>query len=804
MSLEWDYFGENPTYQSTMPNLIHTPPKVSDESGTKLVNWKLIVEDREEVVQVNEDQHKYLSLPTTTTEQQAEFLRRIFDAQQETAAALEAAEAEAVAAAATSTVNPDDLRTPTRSPAPSEKSQDTIEEIIHRTKLMEESLRNNNTDVEKLHGHNGAGKNDGETNQEGAGETACKDRHHEFETRAKTFLAALAKKFIKACGTLHLQMNKEKFVDDITVQYGDELLKEVETLYQQVEDTREYCLAPLTVEERLYYGDYMQQKFEMLVTCQRMHRKYFEQQLEDKKLRNQQQQVHPPHSQVQPPYYGSFLSQPLPGVPIAPNIITTTAANNMPNMITSTPYHQHSMPPPGPHSDPMFGQHQQQPHGQHYGQHQQNPPPGAHSDPMFGQSQGQHHGQQYSQPGPQQNPPPGFNNNPPPGFNVNPPPGFNTKPPPGFNVYEDRDQESRIPTPTAPSHKVQHHTRYKLNEELSLVETWDGSKPRAYMAFRAQWTNFVDKMVKSQRSNLDLYYALLKVLGGPAKDLVHTKYPNDQSYTQAIKKLDNLFYNPTNLVRDMVQNLLKGVKMVDTYDSLLSGMTKLWDAWTDLNQADLTKDQLKGLLFIAATEKHLSEESWKCWLVTQNDPKFVQNPMDAFEISAFLGAINTAMLNAQKRKNAIGSNSESSSKTDKPGKKFSTMYGSYSNAVGNSGPGNNQPNTKIQQQARGPNNTCVFCGQSPHKYQLNCPKLREMTANQIYKTMTNFRIECQMCLGLKHRTRDCPAIQEGFLKKCSVKEDNVECGRYHCRALHKPKRANDESTTQAEPKPKQE
>ena len=332
------------------------------------------------------------------------------------------------------------------------------------------------------------------------------------------------------------------------------------------------------------------------------------------------------------------------------------------------------------------------------------------------------------------------------------------------------------------------------------------------MGFRAQWSNFLEKMKKEGRSNLDIYYALLKVLDGSAKDFVQTKYPHDGSYDQAIKKLDNMFYNPANLIRDMVQNLLKGQKMVDTYESLIGGITKLWDAWQDLDQADLTKEQLKGLLFVAATEKNLSEESWKVWIDTQNDPKYRQNPMAAFEISAYMGAMNTAMLNAQKRHNAIGQSpkTQNPTKTNKPGaggRKQSTIFGSYSNTMANqtqSGSENNQSKTKVQQQARGSNNTCVICGKNPHKYQLNCPKLREMTPNQIYKIMTDSGIECQMCLGLGHRTRECPAVQEGFLKKCSVKEDNAECGRYHCRFLHKFKRANEESKETAQPKSKQE
>ena len=162
--------------------------------------------------------------------------------------------------------------------------------------------------------------------------------------------------------------------------------------------------------------------------------------------------------------------------------------------------------------------------------------------------------------------------------------------------------------------------------------------------------------------------------------------------------------------------------------------------------------------------------------------------MEAFEISAYLGSINKAMLNAQKRKNALGSRESNPKPQAKPGHKQSTLFGSYSNTVQS----NTQSKAKVQQQARGSNNTCITCGKNPHKYQLNCPKLREMNANQIYKIMTNSGIECQMCLGLGHRTNNCPATKEGLLKKCNIKEDGQECQRYHCRYLHKYKKTTEE------------
>ena len=794
-SLEWDSFYEEPTYKPKMP-VTHTPLKAPAESEA-MYDWPIIINGEQTIVRVNHNQKQYLSLTTTTEEQRNEFLKRVW----------EAAEA---AATITATEKPEDLP----SPASSKGSTDTVAEIANRSKFIETSLRNN-PDVKNLfEENNNECKNDEQLDEDG-GKISCQDRHHIFEQRTKTHLAAPAKKFVRAVNALKYQLNRANFADEISQQFGDDLLQDVKQKFGKVEEAREYCLEVLEEQERLQYDYYLQNKFEDVCECERIHRNYFEKMVEDKVARNQQQMSQPPTSQVQPPHLGSFLAQPPPGAHIAPNIITTTAANILPNMMTSTPFHQNAIPLLGPIFDPMFGQnqqHQDHAHGQNYNQYQQSPPPGAHSNPTFGQHQGQNYGQSgpqqnygqsgpqqnYGQSGPQQNVPPGFNN-------VNPPPGFETNAPPGFNIYEDQGQgESRIPTPSAPSvMETRHHTRFKLQEELSLVEKWDASEPRKYMAFRAQWTNFYNKMKSEQRSNLDLYYALMKVLDGAARDFVYTKYPSDQSYAQAIAKLDEHFYNPTNLLRDMVQNLLKGQKMSDSYDSLLSGITKLNDAWHDLNQADLTKDQLKGLLFIAATEKNLSNESWRCWLEEQNNPKYQQNPMAAFEIATYLGAIKRAMLNAQKRKNIIGgpqdTNSENPPKAGRQGKRQSTLYGAYSNSVGNQKLGSNPPKAMTQQQAHGPNNTCVFCGEkNTHKYQLYCPKIRDLTPKNIYNIMQKTGIECQMCLGLGHRTKQCPPMLEGFLKPCSVKENNMECGRYHCRALHK--RAAEESKESAPPK----
>ena len=652
----------------------HSPAEKKATEPAATFEWKTLIEGQEIIVTVNENQNQYLNLPETTPNDKVEFLKRIWEEQQKNAR-----EAEATAA------NQQDKQTPPGSPTPTEQS---LEIIKSRNEESKSETQKEENDADKAQEDN---------------EKACGDRHHLFEQRTKTDLAPIGKKFIKVCSALMLQLDRSKYPDEVSRQFGDDLLNDCRAVYEKLEEVREFCLEPLRKYERTQYSQYLIDKFNLLQTCERIHRSYFERQEENKQRRQEESQ------QTQQP----------------------------PQM--STPFHQ---PPP-----------------------QFIPPQG--------------------QPGPQYAPPPGQS-----GAQFVPPQtNFSHQhqqqnPPPGFHIYEE---DSRVPTPSV----INYHTRFKLKEELSLVEKFDATQPRAYMAFRAQWTNFHNKMEMEHRSSLDLYYALLQVLGGSAKDLVQTKYPSEQSYAQAIKKLDNLFFNPANLLRDMVQNLFKGVKMVDNYESLLSGLNNLWDAWNDLDQADLTKEQLKGLLFIAATEKNLSEESWKCWLETQNLPKFKQNPMAAFEISAYMGAINTAMLNAQKRQNAIGTKERHPNtppKTNKSNKKQSTIYGTY-NIQG-------QSKDKSQQQARGPNDSCYFCGEAPHRYQLSCPKLKTMSPAQIYAAMTSAGIECQMCLGLGHRTRACPPVQEGLLKKCNIKDaQGVECQRYHCRVLHKKKPDETKATT---------
>ena len=330
------------------------------------------------------------------------------------------------------------------------------------------------------------------------------------------------------------------------------------------------------------------------------------------------------------------------------------------------------------------------------------------------------------------------------------------------------------------NHSSERLPYFKMNDELALVQDFDASKPRSYMAFRAQWQNFELKMTKANRSELDLYYNLLKVVKGSAKNLIQSDYPNQNSYRDAIHLLDKMFFEPTNLLRDMIKKLGRVHKMTDSYDSLLQGTISLRQAWNDLNQANLNVEQLKGLLFIATTEKQLSEGSWKIWLDVQNDPRNIDNPNFSFDINHYMHAINQAMSNSQKRENAVGK----SINTENKFKPKSTLYGSYS-----TNPVDKETNSvdKKQYTQAHVNGMCVFgCGLAQHKFQLYCPKLRTLKPEQIESIMKKHFINCYLCLGTKHGTKFCESFKIGRLKRCSIIEQNREkCNRMHCRFLHR-------------------
>ena len=353
---------------------------------------------------------------------------------------------------------------------------------------------------------------------------------------------------------------------------------------------------------------------------------------------------------------------------------------------------------------------------------------------------------------------------------------------------EEVRQESRSIMNRNPFQYMRNSPIFKVREELANVKKFDASEPRKYMAFRAQWQNYEIKANQAKRSEIDKYYDLINVLEGKAHDLVQTDYPNHDSYTISINLLDEMYYHPVNLLRDMCKKVTKVGKMSDTYQSLLEGTISLRQAWSDLNHANLTVEQLKGLFLISSTEKSLSEGAWKIWLETQNDPKFIRNGFECFDINNYMQSINTAMINAQRKENAIGKSVVTDSNKFKPRTQQSTLYGSYNVKVKAPEQGKwkkSKVNISPQKQAT-INGRCVFCKGEPHRYQLNCKRLKDLSPQDILKILRQYNIKCYMCLSLGHTTRDCEATNVGILSPCRVKLNNVQCGKFHCRYLHGP------------------
>ena len=185
---------------------------------------------------------------------------------------------------------------------------------------------------------------------------------------------------------------------------------------------------------------------------------------------------------------------------------------------------------------------------------------------------------------------------------------------PPLHVPQPNGKQSQ--SSQAPIHKnTQSTTRpyFKLKDELDLVKKFAGLDQRKYMAFHAQWKNYIIKANQVNRSQLDLYHDLLSRLEPPAYDLCSTDYPSQDSYAAAIQTLNERYYNPSHLLRDMVKRTSKMSKMTDTYQSLLEASINLKKAKADLIQANLSEEQLQGLFLISTTEKHLSESAWREW-----------------------------------------------------------------------------------------------------------------------------------------------------------------------------------------------
>ena len=631
---------------------------------------------------------------------------------------------------------------------------------------------------------------------------ACTNRRHEFEQRAKQYLSLPAKRFIAAYNSciFHFKRNVNTLISKELI---SELMVELEKQYQETSKARDYCMEVLSQEDLNFnskYEDYMKIKLDQFNECRRLKDQYVIIHQQELQLPQRSLQAEVGH---QARHHGPDSTGTIPKVPQLNKELLSNVQEGKRTFESITPiskYHQ-----PSSHSN----QHHEQGTGgnQHSNQHHEQGTGGnQHSNQHHEQGTGGH--QQSNQQHEQDTRRSQHSNR----HSTQNEHGTEA----GETQHQDRNGDqneehhrrrffreeneenlnaSVPPTGLSGNTFTQHQFRFKLDEELGLVSDFDASNPKDYMAFRAQWTNFERKMVNSGRSQEDLYCALLRKLKGSARELCKNKYHDPEAYTWSIRQLDRLYNKPENLLRLMITKLLKTSKMDDTYESLLMGMSKLQEAWQDLNQANLTNEELKGLLFIAATEKSLSEGSWKCWLDIQNNHS--GHPLSVFEARTYFGAIETALSNEQRRKEAGRSSSVMDKRPQPKPKQKSTLFGSYNTMNEDEQIPNNSKVITRQNQARTKDGKCVFCLGTPHIYQLHCPKLKTMPIDEIWQIIRTHKIFCQMCLSLGHWTNRCPAAKAGKLKKCDVQNEKGRwCNKPHTKYLHQGSTSKSNNKTQ--------
>ena len=617
---------------------------------------------------------------------------------------------------------------------------------------------------------------------------ACANRKHEFEQRAKQYLSLPAKRFTAAYNSciLHFKRNVNRLISKELIA---ELMDELEKQYQETSKARDYCMEVLSQEDLNFnskYEDYMKIKLDQFNECRRLKDQYVIIHQQELQLPQRSLQAEVGH---QARHHGPDSTGTIPKVPQLNKELLSNVQEGKRTLESITPiskYHQPSSHSNQHHEQGTGGnQHSNQHHEQGTGghqqsnqQHEQDTRRSQHSNRHSTQNE---HG---TEAGETQN----QDRN-----------GDQNEEHHRRRFFRETNEEnlntSVPPTGLSGNTFTQHQFRFKLDEELGLVSDFDASNPKDYMAFRAQWTNFERKMVNSGRSQEDLYCALLRKLKGSARELCKNKYHDPEAYTWSIRQLDRLYNKPENLLRLMITKLLKTSKMDDTYESLLMGMSKLQEAWQDLNQANLTNEELKGLLFIAATEKSLSEGSWKCWLDIQNNHS--GHPLSVFEARTYFGAIETALSNEQRRKEAGRSSSVMDKRPQPKPKQKSTLFGSYNTMNEDEQIPNNSKVTTRQNQARTKDGKCVFCLGTPHIYQLHCPKLKTMPIDEIWQIIRTHKIFCQMCLSLGHWTNRCPAAKAGKLKKCDVQNEKGRwCNKPHTKYLHQGSTSKSNNKTQ--------
>ena len=321
-----------------------------------------------------------------------------------------------------------------------------------------------------------------------------------------------------------------------------------------------------------------------------------------------------------------------------------------------------------------------------------------------------------------------------------------------------------------------------------------------YSVFRGQWMKCVQKALNLGVPKADLYDHLVEVLDGSALEIVDTPTQDENTYEEALKRLDKNFLNPTLYLKEVTASLNSLEPMKDERISLMKGINTLEKGWANLKARKLSHEHLLTMYFCNLYEPKLSPKAMGIWTSKRTAAKDDKHPMGYdLSIEDFFAAVREAETHLQ-FSNPSGGAKKNEDKKKAVEPKKPVIFGSHST-------GNQENSSNEEKKCPVPQ-----CPQMKHKLMLKCPQLPKMKPQEVIDWAKKNGITCKMCLDSKdHKSKDCPGLASGSLQKCKIKlvegpRVGQECNGPHCIFVHLdtfPRRGNraNQSHSTATPTP---
>ena len=321
-------------------------------------------------------------------------------------------------------------------------------------------------------------------------------------------------------------------------------------------------------------------------------------------------------------------------------------------------------------------------------------------------------------------------------------------------------------------------------------------------------------MTRLEFNNMEKYRILKQRLSGRAQKLVTVKHPTDDTYDNALKKLNDQFVNTSLEIRDIYSRLKNMPKMDPSSATKVSTMvtefTSLMDQLTERNPS---KDDLFFLLFsellvpkFNATAEREYKKIWKAKndengapmghkITIQDLKKVLTDTRDELRFHEYNKAFNSSP-----EAKAI---QEKKKKMEEEKKKKDVIFGSNQTST------DGQTNQESISNGKG---TCPIpnCKASldptvegGHRWILKCPVMKKMKPNDLWAWFCSKKGKCVKCFSPSHEAQHCPLKRFLPCKKLLLFGERAgePCNGDHCIYLHretKPKQKKKEGNASSQ------